>query len=348
MEVVGTGTGVYALDVDSSLGGSGAPTTQTVTGNTTPGAVQNYVATYSATTTPPPIQQVVDDQEPYIQYNGWRGVSDPNANGGTYRVSRVKNDRATFNFTGTSVTWVTKRGPDQGKAHVTIDGVSKGTFDLYSPSVQWSVQQKFGKLTNKAHTLVVKVLGTKNKSAKDTNVTVDAFIVGSNTTQENDRSVQYNTWMGVSDPNPSGGSYRSSATKNAIASLTFTGMSINWITAVDPNYGKAQVLIDTKVVDTVDLYAATQQWQVVKTYGGLSAGQHTIQIKVLGSKNKLSKGKTVVVDAFSGPITTTGTSVQVEPELEDNSSGDSSWLFWMLPVGMVGFNNMRRPRHANC
>jgi hypothetical protein len=92
----------------------------------------------------------------------------------------------------------------------------------------------------------------------------------------------------------------------------------------------------------VDLYASAQQWGVVKTYSGLSAGQHTIQIKALGTQNGKSKGKTVVVDAFSGPITTNGTSVPVNPEPDETTSSDSSWLLWLLPIGIVGVKNGRR------
>jgi hypothetical protein len=240
------------------------------------------------------------------------------------------------------------KGPDQGFAQVTIDGKNKGTFDLYSPTAQWSVQQTFGGLANKSHTLVVQVLEQKNKSASDTNVVVDAFvvdgfIVGGKTTQDNDPSVSYDSWIGGLSPRASRGSYRYSAAQNALASLTFTGDSVNWITAMGPAYGQAQVSIDGNVVDTPDLYAATQQWQVVKSYPDLGAGTHTIQIKVLGTKNAASKGKTVVMDAFSGPITTTGTSVPVSPSEDEDSNpnpgtdGDSSSLFWLISSGLFGF-----------
>jgi hypothetical protein len=285
----------------------------------------------------------IEDQAVSLQYNGWCGVSDANASGSTYRVSKVKAATADFKFNGKSVTWITKKGPDQGKAKILIDGRRKGTFDLYSSTPQWKVPITVKGLTNQAHTLVVNVLGTKNLKSRDFNVSIDAFTVGAWTKQDDDPiGVKFSSWVGVTDTNSSGGSYRSRGKANAVAYLTFTGTSINWITALGPSNGIAQVTIDSKVVDTPDLYASTQHWQVAKTYGNLSIGQHTIQIKVLSAKNKLSKGGTVVVDAFSGPITTTGTSVLVEPEVEDSSSSDTSWLFWMLPLGIASLGIVRR------
>ncbi len=71
-------------------------------------------------------------------------------------------------------------------------------------------------------------------------------------------------------------------------------------------------------------YRNQQQWQVVKTYGSLSEGEHIIQIKILGTKDAKSKGKTVVVDAFSGPIAATGTSVPVSPSMEDEESSPTA------------------------
>ncbi len=234
-----------------------------------------------------------------IRYNGWRGVQDTQASGGGYRVSKTANDKATYKFTGTSIKWVTRRGPDMGKAQVLIDGVNKGTFDLYSPTVAWQVAPKtFTGLKNKSHTIVVKVLGAKNIKASDKNVVVDRFIVGTATAEDDALAVQYNAWTGAMDTHASGGSYRSSKTNGASARLTFNGTSISWITARGPAYGKADVYIDGKKKGTYDLYQATPGWQTVMSFNGLSAGAHTIEVRTLGTKRAISKGTTVIVDAF--------------------------------------------------
>src|SRR5205807_8716257 len=82
------------------------------------------------------LASVIQDMSTSVTYDSWRGVSDLSANGGTYRSSATKGAKATFKFSGTGITWVTRKGPDQGIASVTIDGVKKGNADLYAATVQ--------------------------------------------------------------------------------------------------------------------------------------------------------------------------------------------------------------------
>jgi Beta-propeller repeat len=171
---------------------------------TTLGGMEDAFVSKLAMVAPPK----VEDSALRVQYNGWRGVSDSNASGGSYRISNVKNDSVTYTFKGTSVTWVTLTGPDQGKAQVLIDGASKGTASLYSATPHWQVQRTFGGLANKAHALVIKVLGTKNASSTGTSIAVDAFKVGSKAVQESACAIKYNTWACLANSNASGGSLR--------------------------------------------------------------------------------------------------------------------------------------------
>ncbi len=240
---------------------------------------------------------VVEDSDPRVQFDGWVGFTDPAADGGAYRASKLSKDTVKFVFSGTAVTWLSRSGPDRGMAAVTIDGSSAGTFDLYAPSAG-AYSQAFSGLTNAAHAIVVKVLGTKNASSTNTWVPVDGFTVGSTTTQESSPAVKLGTWSGQIDANASGGTYRVSSTPGASSTLTFTGTSIDWVTATGKSYGQAEVTIDGVSQGTVDLYASTAQWQVPESYNGLSPGPHTIVVKVLGTKNPSSKGTAVVVDAF--------------------------------------------------
>jgi hypothetical protein len=73
---------------------------------------------------------------------------------------------------------------------------------------------------------------------------------------------------------------------------------VQWITATGPRYGEADVTIDGVDQGVVDLYSASVNWQVAKTYSGLASGTHTIVVKVLGTKDPASTGTNVVVDAF--------------------------------------------------
>jgi hypothetical protein len=253
-------------------------------------ANQTLTEHYAATT--------VQESSPAVSFDSWVGVIDTGASGGTYRSSGTKGATASFRFSGTGVTWITRKGPDQGIATVTLDGVSKGTFDLYGATAQDQVFESFSGLTSVTHKIVINVTGTKNTASTGTGVAVDAFVVGSTTTQDSSPKVRYDTWAGATSASASGGTYRVSGTANATCGLTFSGTTVEWITATGPAYGEAEVIIDGVNKGTVDLYSPSVHWQVAETYPGLASGSHTIVVKVLGIKNSSSTGTKVVVDAF--------------------------------------------------
>lgn len=246
--------------------------------------------------------KTVQDNDSALQFNGWRNVSDPNASGGAYRMSSVQNDNVTFKFQGKAVQWISHKGPDMGKALVTLDGVDKGTFDFYDASAQ-RFTEKFGGLANGKHTLVIRVLHKKSKNATDFNVAVDAFRVGSNTLEANNCAVKYNTWACKADSSASGESYRFSSSAKGVASLRFSGTSIDWIGDTGPKFGMAQVTIDGVGLGTFDLFSTNAQPQaVIHSFTNLGGGTHTIEIKPLHGKNANSSGYNVSVDALRGPI----------------------------------------------
>ena len=76
-------------------------------------------------------------------------------------------------FTGSSVSWIAYHGPNRGSASIYLDGVYKGTVNLYDPTyyaryvayaASWS--------SNGSHTLRVVNLGTAGHSRVD----VDGFL----------------------------------------------------------------------------------------------------------------------------------------------------------------------------
>jgi CSLREA domain-containing protein len=244
------------------------------------------------------LNTIIEETNLHVQYNGWRGVSAT----GTYHVSNVQNDRAIFRFSGTSVKWVTRKGPDMGLALVTIDGVSKGTFDLYSATPQ-GFARTFGSLADAAHSISVIVLHQKNASASDYGVAVDAFVVGTTTSQDSSCAVKYDTWGCLATSNASGGSYRFSGAVGATVSLSFTGDRINWIGETGPSYGNARVLIDGVDQGTFDLYSSSASYRVViHSFAPLAVGPHTIEIQPLHTKRAASTGYLVAVDALRGPL----------------------------------------------
>lgn len=246
----------------------------------------------------------IQSSHPYIRFDGWRGVLDGHASGGSYRLSHTTGESVKFTFSGNSIRWITRKAPNAGKARVTIDGVTKCTCDLYASTNRWGREFLFNGLGGGAHTLIIKVTGKKNAHATGTYVAVDGFRTGASAVvQETSTGVRYDDWVGVASGSASGGEYRSDGTLGASATLRFTGRSITFVTALGPSYGKVDVLIDGVVKSSnLDLYAATQQWLHGMTYGGLAASAHTIQIRPKHTRNASSSGYGVVVDAFSGQI----------------------------------------------
>ncbi len=230
-----------------------------------------------------------------ISYDKWTGARYWGASGSTWRYNPNVNSSVTFRFTGTSVTWVTVMCVSCGTANVTIDGINKGNRDLFSMAVVREYGIPFNGLANTSHTMVINVLENQP-------VYVDAFKVGSTTTQDLAAKVQYGSWKGVTSAYASGGNYRVSDTTGATTTLSFTGTSITWVTAKGPAMGQAEVRIDGGLPTTEDLYWPTAVYKVPKTYSGLAAGPHTIEIKVAGTHNVKSTGYKVVVDGFKGPI----------------------------------------------
>jgi hypothetical protein len=231
--------------------------------------------------------------------------------GGTAAVSTTTGARATFIFTGTSVSWIGFRGPQAGIARVMLDGVLVGDVDLFAPSedTQVFVFTASG-LADASHTLAIEVTGLKNSASTDTVIAVDAFEVTSSSPQttvsrfeDTNPSVAFTDgWFGNADPRWSGGMAALSTTAGAQATFTFTGTSVSWIGFRGPQTGIARVFLDGVLVGDVDTFAPTEESQaVVFTRGDLAAGSHTLTIEVTGLKNAASTDTFIVVDAFDVP-----------------------------------------------
>ena len=247
------------------------------------------------------VPQTFQDTDPSILYDNWFDFGSPNASGGFFRSSNHTNDTVTYKFNATSIKWITRKGPEMGKALVTIDGVNKGTFDLYKSSALWNQQFLFSGLASAAHNIVIKVTGTKNASASDFLAALDGFQVGSSTkvVQESALGVQYNKWVGKTQAAASGSSYRVNGSLGADVNFQFSATSILFVTARGPSYGKVNIYIDGMLVSSnLDLYAPTQQWQYKIGYSGLANGFHMIDVRPTHTKNASSSGYGVVVDAF--------------------------------------------------
>src|SRR6476660_3018550 len=101
----------------------------------------------------------------------------------------------------------------------------------------------------------------------------------------------------------SGGAAVESTQQGAMASFTFTGTSVRWLSSRGRNGGIALVRVDGGEAKEVDLFARPNDeiHTPAITIYGLSAGQHTLTIEVTGRKSDEASSSSpakVVVDAF--------------------------------------------------
>src|SRR6202043_721068 len=93
----------------STLGATLGPKNLTVTNPDGQVVVANNFFTVGTT---------FQDSNVGVAFDSWTGVTDATANGGTYRTSPTKGGNARFTFSGTGITWVTRKGPGAGIASV--------------------------------------------------------------------------------------------------------------------------------------------------------------------------------------------------------------------------------------
>jgi hypothetical protein len=111
--------------------------------------------------------------------------------------------------------------------------------------------------------------------------------------QESSRLVSASgSWRDAAGPSLSGGGVTFSRTRGAKVTFDFRGTDIGWVATLTPMSGRAQVRVDGKLVDTVDLGAETVSYrQLVFRRHMTGGGAHTLEIRAVG-------GGRVDVDAF--------------------------------------------------
>jgi hypothetical protein len=81
--------------------------------------------------------------------------------------------------------------------------------------------------------------------------------------------------------------------------LTFEGTDVSWVAQRGPDRGRAEVWLDGELAQTIDLYASSAKPRRVIYSASLdSAGTHTLEVRVLGTKRAASSGTRVDVDAY--------------------------------------------------
>ncbi len=95
-----------------------------------------------------------------------------------------------------------------------------------------------------------------------------------------------------------GGTLTYTDDRDDTATYQFTGTGIVYVFTRAFNHGMVEVSIDGVPRSRVDQYAKGIEWRSRATFGGLSPGRHTLQIRVLHEKNRASKGFDVDLDGL--------------------------------------------------
>jgi lysozyme len=96
---------------------------------------------------------------------------------GGVRASDVTRASAELTFRGTGVVWTTRRGPDQGRAEIYVDGVLVRRVDNYAPQATPGVERTVIGLVDGVHTFRIVVLGEARPAAEAALVSIDRFSV---------------------------------------------------------------------------------------------------------------------------------------------------------------------------
>ncbi len=137
------------------------------------GILTNVVSEGAGTSTPVTYQE----NNVAVSTTGtWTSGNDSRHSGGSHKYSRTIGGTATLTFTGKEVTWLGLKGRELGIAGVYLDGQFQGNVDLYNNGYLFQqVLFSISGLRYSTHTLMIKVTGTKNPSATDVYVSIDAF-----------------------------------------------------------------------------------------------------------------------------------------------------------------------------
>ena len=121
---------------------------------------------------------IYDDFDPAIVFDGpWiRDSRWQQTYSHTVTYTNMPGSEVRFAFSGDLVTYVYTKAANRGTASIDIDGVRRGTLDLYAPKPEWQSRTTF-KAGAGRHLAVITILPDKNPKSVDRFIDVDAFEV---------------------------------------------------------------------------------------------------------------------------------------------------------------------------
>jgi len=124
--------------------------------------------------------------------------------------------------------------------------------------------------------------------------------VGPGHYEDGDQKVEYKGkwWPDHQFPQSSGQSITYSDKPGDTFRFAFNGSAITYVFTQALNRGIAEVKIDGGAAVRINQYSRATQWQTKQRFGGLSSGNHTLEVRVSGEKDPASGGLFVDLDAF--------------------------------------------------
>lgn len=127
-----------------------------------------------------PTPRIVQESDERVARSGrWRARFAPGASGGYARRSSSAGSAVRITFTGTSIAWLGRKGPDFGAAEVLLDGrrvavVGGAPTTTAERTVVWAISG----LAKKKHVLTIRAAGRPQAPGTGASVDIDGFIVG--------------------------------------------------------------------------------------------------------------------------------------------------------------------------
>jgi hypothetical protein len=117
---------------------------------------------------------------------------------------------------------------------------------------------------------------------------------------DQDQRVEYKGkwWSDHQFPESSGQSITYSDKPGDTFRIAFTGSAITYVFTRALNRGIAEVRVDAAPAVRINQYSGPTKWQEKQRFSGLSAGTHTMEVRVSEDKDPVSGGLFVDLDAF--------------------------------------------------
>jgi hypothetical protein len=236
-------------------------------------------------TGPVQAQKRLDQSSPVIHYR-WGSVTKTGALGGRFSVESARGARASYDFHGRRVQWLSVTGPDRGLATVRVDGKLVDQVDEFSRQLRFGVRHTYRNLGRGRHTIVITASGkhgAHGMAGRAGNVIgIDAFKVWARsgaTLVPNPKLTS--RWGPLHNAHASGQAFVASSYRGAALKLRFDGTGIKLLTFFNRHGGKARVLIDGSRVRTIRTLGHSRFKAL--TFRHLRDGVHRLQIVVRGS-----------------------------------------------------------------